>query len=135
MTLVDTNVLLDILTADPAWADWSVEALDAAAMAGPIYVNDVIYAELAARFETIEALDAVLAEAGLDLIRTPRPALFLAAKAFLKYRAAGGLRTAVLPDFFIGAHAAVARWRLLTRDAARYRTYFPSVALVTPSRR
>ena len=135
MTLVDTNVLLDILTADLAWADWSVEAIDAAATAGPVYVNDVIYAELAARFDTIEALDAVLAEAGVDLVRTPRPALFLAAKAFLKYRAAGGARSGVLPDFFIGAHAAVAGWRLLTRDAARYRSYFPSVSLVTPASR
>ena len=131
-TLVDTNVLLDLATSDPAWADWSVRALDAAAMAGAVWINGVVYAELSVRFASIEELDAFLAEAQIDLAPTPRPALFLAGKAFLQYRAAGGARTGVLPDFFIGAHAAVADWALLTRDAARYRTYFPTVRLVTP---
>jgi predicted nucleic acid-binding protein len=132
-TLVDTNVLLDLATADPNWADWSVGALDAAALAGPVWINSVVYAELSVRFATIEELDRFLADAQIDMAPTPRPALFLAGKAFLKYRAAGGARTGVLPDFFIGAHAAVAELALLTRDAARYRTYFPTVGLVTPT--
>jgi predicted nucleic acid-binding protein len=132
LTLVDTNVLLDLVTADPVWADWSLAALDAADTAGPVWINDVVYAELSVRFAAIETLDSLLEEARIDLAPIPRPALFLAGKAFLAYRAAGGARTGVLPDFFIGAHAAIADWNLLTRDAARYRTYFPTVKLITP---
>lgn len=132
MTLVDTNVLLDLVTDDPRWADWSVGRLDAAALKGPLAINDVIYAELSVRFATIEALDAVLDRAGLAIASMPRPALFLAGKAFQRYRAAGGTRTGVLPDFFIGAHAAVTGLTLLSRDAQRYRTYFPSIDLITP---
>jgi predicted nucleic acid-binding protein len=132
LTLVDTNVLLDLVTGDPVRADWSVAALDAAAVAGPVAINDVVYAELSVRFKTIEALDSVLDDAGIGLTPIPRAALFLAGKAFLAYRAAGGARTGVLPDFFIGAHAAVAGWSLLTRDTARYRSYFPTVRLITP---
>ena len=132
MTLVDTNVLLDLVTADPVWANWSIAALDAADTAGPVWINDVVYAELSVRFAEIETLDTMLDEARVDLAPIPRPALFLAGKAFLRYRAAGGGRTGVLPDFFIGAHAAVANWNLLTRDAALYRTYFPTVRLIAP---
>jgi len=131
-SLIDTNVLLDVVTADAVWADGSVAALDAAAMAGPVWINDVVYAELSVRFASIEALDAMLGEAQIDLAPMPRAALFLAGKAFVNYRAAGGRRTGVLPDFFLGAHAAVRGWRLLTRDLARYRTYFPTIDLVTP---
>ena len=109
MTLVDTNVLLDVVTDDPAFADWSIEQLEAAALRGPLLINDVVYAELAVRYERIERLDAFLADAGIDIAMMPRPALFLAGKVFQKYRKAGGSRTGVLPDFFIGAHAAVAR--------------------------
>ncbi|MCW0000228.1 type II toxin-antitoxin system VapC family toxin [Pararhizobium sp. YC-54] len=134
MTLVDTNVLLDVVTDDPAFADWSIEQLEAAALRGPLLINDVVYAELAVRYERIERLDAFLAEAGIEIAMMPRPALFLAGKVFQKYRKAGGSRTGVLPDFFIGAHAAVARLDLLTRDTARYRTYFPTVTLITPDR-
>ncbi len=130
--LVDTNVLLDVVTADPVWADWSVAALDAAAAAGRVWINDVVYAELSVRFASIENLDGVLRDARIDLAPMPRAALFLAGKAFLNYRAAGGVRTGVLPDLFIGAHAAVAGWGLVTRDARRYRTYFPTVSLITP---
>lgn len=132
MTLVDTNVLLDLFTDDPAWADWSIQALDAASLRGSVAINDVIYAELSVRFETIEALDAVLADARVDIATMPRPALFLAGKVFQHYRARGGTRTGVLPDFFVGAHAAVEQLPLLTRDAQRYRTYFPTIDLVTP---
>jgi predicted nucleic acid-binding protein len=133
MTLVDTNVLLDVLTADPQWADWSIRQLDAASLQGPVVINDIVYAELSVRFATIEAVDAMLAEADIEMAAIPRAALFLAAKAFQRYRAAGGARTGVLPDFFIGAHAAVARLPLLTHDARRYRTYFPSVQLTAPA--
>lgn len=134
MTLIDTNVLLDVVTDDPNWADWSIEQLEAAALRGPLLINDVVYAELAVRYERIERLEAFLAEAGLDMAAMPRSALFLAGKVFQKYRKAGGSRAGVLPDFFIGAHAAVDELDLLTRDTARYRTYFPTVRLITPDR-
>lgn len=134
MTLVDTNVLLDVVTDDPTWADWSIEQLEAAALRGPLLINDVVYAELAVRYERIERLEAFLAEAGIEIAAMPRSALFLAGKVFQKYRKAGGQRTGVLPDFFIGAHAAVDRLDLLTRDTGRYRTYFPTVMLITPDR-
>ncbi|CDZ58562.1 type II toxin-antitoxin system VapC family toxin [Neorhizobium galegae] len=132
MTLVDTNVLLDLVTNDPIWADWSVAHLEAASLAGPLLINDVIYAELAVRYGRIEELDAFIEEAGLELTSLPRAALFLAGKIFGQYRGAGGSRTGVLPDFFIGAHAAVWKLPLLTRDIGRYRTYFPTVELITP---
>lgn len=132
MTLVDTNILLDLVTDDPQWVGWSIRQLDAAALRGPLVINAVVYAELSVRFAAIEALDTVLDEAGVVWADLSRPALFLAGKAFQRYRAAGGSRTGVLPDFFIGAHAAVSGLDLLTRDAQRYRTYFPTVGLVTP---
>ncbi|HYD69596.1 type II toxin-antitoxin system VapC family toxin [Azospirillum sp.] len=132
MTLVDTNVLLDLITDDPNWADWSVRQLEAATRNGPLIINDVIYAELSIRFADLDDLEAMLEDAGLVVSPIPRPALFLAGKAFQRYRAAGGTRTGVLPDFFIGAHAAAASLPLLTRDAQRYRTYFPTVTLILP---
>ena len=132
MTLVDTNVLLDVFTNDPQWVDWSIRQLDVAALTGPLFINDIVYAELSVRFDAIEALDTILNEAGLVLTPTPRAALFLAAKAFQRYRAAGGAMSNVLPDFFIGAHAAVSGLSLLTRDPKRYRTYFPKVDLMAP---
>lgn len=130
--LVDTNVLLDVVTRDPVWAEWSVQQLDAAAIAGPIGINDTIYAELSVRFDTIEAVDAVLQNVQLKMLAMPRAALFLAGKAFGRYRAAGGIRGNILPDFFVGAHAAVNGLTLLTRDARRYQTYFPTVTLISP---
>ena len=133
MTLIDTNVLLDLVTDDPTWADWSIGQLDAAALRGPLVMNAIVYAELSVRFDKIEVLDAVVHDAGIVVTDIPRPALFLAGRVFQRYRAQGGNRTGVLPDFFIGAHAAVAGLPLLTRDAQRYRTYFPSVDLVTPA--
>jgi predicted nucleic acid-binding protein len=132
MTLVDTNVLLDLVTNDATWADWSIRQLDAAALKGPVVINDVSYAELSVRFATIEVLDVILHDAGVVTEPMPRPALFLAGKAFQRYRDSGGRRTGVLPDFFIGAHAAVARLVLLPRDARRYRSYFPTIDLVAP---
>lgn len=132
MTLVDTNVLLDLVTDDPIWADWSLAQLEAASLNGPLAINDVIYAELVVRYSNIEALDEFLSGAGIMVISIPRAALFLAGKVFLAYRKAGGARTGVLPDFFIGAHAAVEQRPLLTRDLGRYRTYFPTVQLIAP---
>lgn len=132
MTLIDTKILLDLVTNDAKWADWSIRQLDAAALKGPLAINDVVYAEMSVRFAAIETLEAVLDDAGISVATMPRAALFLAGKAFQRYRASGGKRTGVLPDFFIGAHAAVTRSTLLTRDAQRYRSYFPTIDLVTP---
>jgi predicted nucleic acid-binding protein len=132
VTLVDSNVLLDLVTDDPKWVDWSIGQLDAAAIKGPITINAVVYAELSIRFAAIEALERFLNDAGLTLAEIPRTALFLAGKAFQRYRHAGGGRTGVLPDFFIGAHAAVTGLPLLTRDARRYRSYFPDIDLIVP---
>jgi predicted nucleic acid-binding protein len=132
VTLIDTNVLLDLVTDDPVWADWSIQQLDAAAIRGLLIINGVVYAELSVRFERIEDLDDTLDEAGITLEEIPRAALFLAGKAFQRYRSAGGTRSGVLPDFFIGAHAGVAGLPLLTRDVQRYRTYFPSLNLISP---
>lgn len=132
MILVDTNVLLDLVTDDPDWSEWSLARLEEAALAGPILVNDFAYAETSIRYDRIEDLDAMLAQAMIEIAATPRPALFLAGKAFRQYRSAGGTRTGVLPDFFIGAHAAVEGWPLLTRDPGRYRHYFPKVTLIAP---
>ncbi len=132
MTLVDTNVLLDVVTDDPVWAPWSIRQLDRAALAGPLLINAVVYAELSVRYHRIEDLDAMLDDARLDLAPIPRAGLFLAGKAFQLYRGQGGSRTGVLPDFFIGGHAAVAGLPLLTRDARRYRSYFPTLSLIAP---
>jgi predicted nucleic acid-binding protein len=133
MTLVDSNVVLDVVTNDDEWAAWSLAQLEQAAAVGPLIINDVIYAEISTRYLTIEAIDAMLQELDIDVAKIPRSALFLAGKAYLRYRAIGGVRTGVLSDFFIGAHAAVEQRPLLTRDARRYRTYFPTVELITPS--
>ncbi|MCA1456356.1 type II toxin-antitoxin system VapC family toxin [Bradyrhizobium sp. BRP22] len=132
MTLVDSNVLLDLATDDENWADWSQAQLELAASAGPLLINSVIYAEVSVRYRTVEALDATLRDLKVELAEIPRPALFLAGKAYLRYRGARGSRTGVLSDFFIGAHAAVKQLPLLTRDTRRYRTYFPTVALIAP---
>ena len=132
MTFVDTNVLLDVATDDPEWAGWSLRQLDAAAIRGRVFINAVVYAEFTIGYARIEEADRVLADVEMDLLEIPRPALFLAGKAFRRYRARGGSRTGVLPDFFIGAHAAVAQLPLLTRDPRPYRTYFAGIALIAP---
>lgn len=131
-TLVDSNVLLDILTDDPTWSGWSGDALADAGEAGPIYINPIIYSEVSVRFTTIEALEEALPPQ--DYRRQPIPwtAAFLAGKVFVDYRRNRGTRLTTLPDFFIGAHAAVADLELLTRDVGRYRTYFPTVPLIAP---
>ena len=132
MLLVATNVLVDVLQDDPQWAEWSIAQLRAEASIHELAINAVVYAELSLSFATVEALDDVVATMQLVLREIPRPALFLAGKAFLQYRRRGGSKAQVLPDFFIGAHAAVQGWPLLTRDASRFRTYFPSVEVIAP---
>lgn len=131
-TLVDTNVLLDIVTDDTNWAQWSVHQLEAASLRGPLLINDVIYSELSIGYQSIEALDELVLQMGLQLERVPTSALFLAGKAFFAYRKLAGTKAGVLPDFFIGAHAAVYDIPLLTRDVKRYRQYFPGVSLISP---
>ena len=133
MILVDTNVLVDVVTDDPLWAEWSQRQLTLAAARDDLAINDIIYAELSVRYATIEELDAMIREASLVSAVVPRLALFLAGKAFQRYRSAGGVRTGVLPDFFIGAHAVISDSLLITRDAARYRTYFPGIMLIAPN--
>jgi predicted nucleic acid-binding protein len=130
--LIDANVLIDVGMDDPAWADWSQRKLDEAADLDTPAINDVVYAELSVHYPRMEELDAMLRQFQIQLAPSPREALFLAGKAYQRYRALGGVRTGVLPDFFIGAHALVAGVPLLTRDAARYRTYFPGIALIAP---
>ena len=132
-TLLDANVLLDVVTDDPAWSDWSQRQLEIAALRGPLFINPVIYAEVSIGFRRIEEWETVLAVIGARLLEIPRPALFLAGKAFRAYRGKGGRKGGVLPDFFIGAHAAVAELPLLSRDRGRYRSYFPTVELIAPS--
>ena len=132
MLLVDTNVLVDVLEDDPRWADWSIDQLRAQSKIHPLLINPVIYAELSLTFSRVEALDQAIESMGLALKELPHPALFLAGKAFALYRRNGGKKSNVLADFFIGAHAAVLGCPLLTRDAQRYRSYFPSVELITP---
>lgn len=128
--LVDANVLLDIMTQDPRWFGWSANALAQAADRHRLVVNPIIYAEVSIRYSRIEDLDAALPKDMLDREPLPYEAAFLAGKAFLAYRQRGGAKASPLPDFFIGAHAAVAGYSLLTRDAARYRTYFPKLSVL-----
>ncbi|MFY1701396.1 type II toxin-antitoxin system VapC family toxin [Micromonospora sp. WMMA1923] len=131
-TLVDTNVLLDVLTEDPKWAPWSEAALAEARDAGNLVINPIVYAEVSIRFERIEMLDEALPAGDFLREELPYPAGFLAGKAYARYRRLGGMKRAPLADFNIGAHAAVCDYTLLTRDGARYRTYFPSLRLLTP---
>jgi predicted nucleic acid-binding protein len=132
MILVDTNVMLDVLENDPKWARWSQDQLDAATATDSLAINPIIYSELSMAFARIEQLDTVIEEASLNIETIPKEALFLAGKVFLAYRKFQGTKHNVLPDFFIGAHAAVMQWSILTRDLGRYRTHFPSVQLITP---
>jgi hypothetical protein len=132
IVLVDTNVLLDIFTNDPAWGQWSLAQMNDLSLRFDLAINDIVYAELCAGFETFEEADRQVDAMALQVRAMPRAALFLAQRAFGRYRTAGGTRTGVLPDFFIGAQAAVESLPLLTRDARRYRTYFPDIKLIAP---
>lgn len=132
-TLVDSCVLIDVLADDPVWAEWSLDQLERCAALGPLLINPLILAEISPRFERASDLEVALA--GLPLVKAALPwdAAFLAGQAFKVYRQSQGLKTSPMPDFYIGAHALVAQLQLLTRDAARYRSYFPTLALVAPS--
>src|SRR5882724_10494969 len=131
-TLIDSNVLLDLMTENPRWFAWSAAAVERAADESRMVINAMIYAEVSVRYSRIEELDAALPKAMFEREAIPYEAAFLAGKSFLAYRRRGGTKRSPLPDFFIGAHAAVAGYRLLTRDAARYRTYFPKLAVIAP---
>jgi len=131
-TLVDSNVLLDIFTEDPNWYRWSASALQRCADKGLLAINPIIYAEVSVRFDEIEKLQAALPAEYFHRLPLPWEAAFLAGKCFLKYRSRHGAKRAPLPDFYIGAPAAVSRMTLLTRDARRYRDYFPGLLLVAP---
>ena len=130
--LVDTNVLVDVLENDPDWADWSIEQLQVQSKVHRLAINPIIYSELSLTFSTVEALDQVLDGMELRMLEIPKPASFLAGKAFVQYRRSGGVKNNVLGDFFIGAHAAVSGLPVLTRDTRRYKNYFPRVRLVAP---
>lgn len=130
--LVDTSVLVDVVTGDADWRHWSEPALRRAADKGPTLINQIVYAELSARFARQTELDNLLTDVGISREHLPWPAAFLAAHAHQRYRRRGGKKLATLPDFFIGAHAAVRRYPLLTRDPKRQRTYFPTVSLICP---
>jgi len=132
ITLVDSNVILDLVTNDPKWSDWSGEVLAQAADESVLAITPIIFGEVSIRFETIEELENLLPPNEVERLELPYEAAFLAGKAFLAYRRRGGKRTAPLADFYIGAHAAVAGLRLLTRDSQRYRTYFPTVDIIAP---
>jgi len=134
-TLVDSNVILDVLTEDPRWYAWSSNALAQCANEGPLYINPIIYAEVSIGVATIEEMEEVLPPESFPRIPIPLEAAFLAGKAFLQYRKRKGTKITPLPDFFIGAHAAVAGLQLLTRDSRRYRTYFPSIEIIAPIRK
>ena len=131
-TLVDSNVILDVLTDDAEWGDWSAAMLADAARGGPLAINPIIYAEVSVRFERIEDLDEALPEIYYRRLPLPFEAAFLTGQCFMKYRKRGGTRPTPMPDFYIGAHAALAGLTLLTRDAKRYRDYFPTLRIIAP---
>jgi predicted nucleic acid-binding protein len=132
ITLVDSNVLFDVMTNDPAWGQWSADRITQALDGGRLVINPIVYAEVSIGFGRIEELDDALPAAEFEREPLPYEAGFLAGKAYVAYRKRGGARRSPMPDFYIGAHAAVRGYRLLTRDAKRYLTYFPSVELIAP---
>lgn len=132
VTLVDSSVILDIVTDDPAWREWSEDALAQAGDEGHLVINPIVYAEVSVGFDRIEDLDEAVPPGDFRREALPYEAGFLAGKVFLTYRKRGGQKRSPLPDFYIGAHSAVRGYRLLTRDATRYRTYFPTVTLLAP---
>lgn len=135
MVLVDTNVLLDVLEDDPDWAEWSIRQLRALSQVNALRINPIIYAELSLAFESLSRLDRAIAGMQIGYDEIPRAGLFLAGRAFVRYRREGGQKSNVLPDFLVGAHAAVAGCRVLTRDPRRYRHYFPTVEVIAPASR
>ena len=130
--LVDSNIVLDVFLNDPKWADWSESKLDEYDQFGVLYINSIVYSEISIGFERIEDLESAIAKAGFQMLEIPKEALFLAGKAYLKYTKRKGTKRTPLPDFFIGAQAAVQNLDLITRDVSRYKSYFPTVKLISP---
>lgn len=130
--LVDSNVILDIFLDDPLWAEWSEKTLNQYGDSHDLLINPIVYTEVSIGFKRIEELEKAIEMAGFQMLDIPKEALFLAGKAFWQYRRNKGMRSSTLPDFFIGAHAAVLKVDLITRDTTRYRTYFPTINLITP---
>ena len=131
-TLIDSCVLLDVITGDQKWSQWSAEQIALAADSGRLVINPLIYAEVSVGYETVEELEELLPSGDYEREPLPYPAGFAAGKAFLRYRRDGGDKRSPMPDFYIGGHAAVAGYRLLTRDVKRYRTYFPGIDIIAP---
>jgi predicted nucleic acid-binding protein len=129
--LVDSNIVLDVFLNDPKWADWSESKLEEYDQLGILYINSIVYSEISIGFKRIEDLESAIAKAGLQMLEIPKEALFLAGKAYLKYKDKKGTKRTPLPDFFIGAQAAVQNLDLITRDVSRYQSYFPTVKLIT----
>ncbi|MDO9529727.1 MAG: type II toxin-antitoxin system VapC family toxin [Syntrophales bacterium] len=130
--LVDSNIVLDVFLNDPKWADWSESKLDEYDQLGILYINSIVYSEISIGFERIEDLEFAIVKAGLQMLEIPKEALFLAGKIYLKYKKRKGTKRTPLPDFYIGAQAAVQNLDLITRDVSRYQSYFPTVKLITP---
>jgi predicted nucleic acid-binding protein len=130
--LVDSNIILDIFLDDPNWAEWSEAALSGYSIHTPLYINPIIYTEISIGFNKIEELETAILKGGFQMLEIPKEALFLAGKAFLKYRRSKGVKNSPLPDFFIGAQAAVLGLELITRDTKRYQTYFPTIKIISP---
>ncbi|MCG2776372.1 MAG: PIN domain-containing protein [Desulfobacterales bacterium] len=130
--LVDSNIVLDVFLNDPKWADWSESKLDEYDQLGILYINSIVYSEISIGFKRIEDLESAIAKAGFQMLEIPKEALFLAGKAYLKYKKRKGTKRTPLPDFFIGAQAAVQKLDLITRDVSIYQSYFPTVKLITP---
>ena len=130
--LVDSNIVLDVFLNDPKWADWSESKLDEYDQLGILYINAIVYSEISIGFDQIEDLESAIARAGFQILEIPKEALFLAGKAYLKYKKRKGTKRTPLPDFFIGAQAAVQYLDLITRDISRYQSYFPTVKLISP---
>lgn len=131
---IDSCILLDLFTDDPAWADWSEKILDQYSQTNTLYINSIIYTEVSIGFNKIEEVEKAISELSIKVIEIPREALFLAGKAFLKYKRNKGIKKSPLPDFFIGAHATVSKFNLITRDAEKYKTYFPLLKLIHPDK-
>ncbi len=132
--LVDSNVILDIFLDDPNWAEWSESKLEKFSSTSNLFINPVVYSEVSIGFERIEDLESALNRGGFQMLEIPKEALFLAGKAFLEYRKKKGVKRSPLPDFYIGAQAAILKMDLITRDESRYRTYFPTVNLICPKK-
>ncbi len=131
--LIDSCILLDLFTNNPKWGDWSENILDKYSQTNTLYINSIVYTEISIGFRKIEELEKAISQMGIKVLEIPREALFLTGKAFLKYRRNKGTKKSPLPDFFIGAHASVSKFSLITRDVTKYKTYFPQIDLVNPN--